>query len=99
MKQLKIMVIVGILILTIFVSGCTQSTTNPSTSRDGLVYINKLVPSVTDIGPNLYFVQCEGYDDCSSELKTFSKTHNITSMSALDDMSYGKTGGYFVVTK
>ena len=94
---MKMLFVGFIIMLMVLISGCTTST-NPVEAQDHLV-LGELDPSITNLGPNLYFVQCESYNACATEIKAFSGDHNITSIAALDDMSYGQTGGYFVVTR
>jgi|WetSurMetagenome_2_1015567.scaffolds.fasta_scaffold91005_4 hypothetical protein len=97
MKHLKVVILISFVVVALtLVSGCSTPSSDPSIAQNR-IDVN-MIPSITNLGTNLYFVQCNGYDDCSMELKTFSENHNITSIAGLDSLSYGKTGGYFIIT-
>jgi hypothetical protein len=88
------------LFVGILVSGCTSTTTVQKNDIDaGETALIHYVYGAFPLTDNMYFIECHGYQACSQMFINFSATHEITSIAALDRDSYGKTSGYFVVTK
>lgn len=79
----------------LFVSGCTST----KYSIKNEMTIGEFSSGVTQLNTNTYFIECSTYHDCSKLITEFSGNHTIETAFPYDGTSYGRTSGYFVITK
>jgi hypothetical protein len=105
MKQLPFKVIfVAIVIITIALvmsAGCT-STSEKTVVLDTYAAGSTNIPAaniVQQINNNTYYVNCDSTNDCALKVSDFEATHNMVAFAPCDNGGYGRTSGYFFITK